>query len=54
MNDLPLHELYAIDILPKALGKRKKMVIKIFSHGNDMCVNKFVIVVKRKNLFRKS
>lgn len=55
MNDLPLHELYAIDILPKPLGKRKKkMVIKIFSHGNDMCVNKFVIVVKRKNLFPKS
>lgn len=54
MNDLLLHELYAIDILPKPLGKGKKKAIKIFSHGIDMYVNKFVIVVKRKNLFRKS
>lgn len=36
------------------LEKGKKKVIKILSHGIDMCVNKFVIVVKRKNLFPKS
>lgn len=46
MNDLPLNELYAIDILPKPLGKGKKKVIEIFSHGIDMNVNKFVIVVE--------